>query len=222
MPSATRDLAFEDLADGGVAISDATHGQADLDGGTADGRLHPRHHARADPRSHRLEDKPLHSSFRLTRWSDGRLSIEDPATHRKLRTGSLRLDQREGLRAAPRSAGRKLGRREGTGAAMKAGRMQRGNGGRGTIDVPCTIDLEQSPDSLHAYVDLDRHRCRSRRRGLGPRCADQPIPFGQQAVYQRQATVRRAGPLQRAWAHVEGYLELTELFEVSFSDGRAS
>ena len=37
----------------------------------------------------------------------------------------------------------------------------------------------------------------------------------------RTATVRRAGPLQKFWAHVEGYLELTELYEVSFSDGRA-
>jgi hypothetical protein len=32
----------------------------------------------------------------------------------------------------------------------------------------------------------------------------------------------RAGPLDRLWARIEGYLELTELYEVSFSDGRAS
>ena len=86
--------------------------------------------------------------------------------------------------------------------------------------VPCTIDLEQSPDSLHAYVDLD---------GIvvGPgdevivHDAPTSIPFGERAVLERTATVRRAGPVQRLWAHIEGYLELTELYEVSFSDGRA-
>ncbi len=92
--------------------------------------------------------------------------------------------------------------------------------GRGTIDVPCTIDLEQTPDSLHAYVDLQGIE-------IGPgdevivHDAPSGIAFGQRAVIERRASVRRAGPLQRFWAHVEGYLELTELFEVSFSDGRA-
>ena len=92
--------------------------------------------------------------------------------------------------------------------------------GRETIDVPCTIDLEQSPDSLHAYVDLDGI-------DVGPgdevmvHDAPTSIAFGERGVFRRHATVRRAGPLQRFWAHVEGYLELTELYEVSFSEGRA-
>lgn len=93
--------------------------------------------------------------------------------------------------------------------------------GRETIEVPCTVDLEQSPDSLHAYVDLVGI-------AVGPgdevivHDAPTGIAFGEHAVYERRATVRRAGPLQRLWAHVEGYLELTELYEVSFSDGRAA
>ena len=95
-----------------------------------------------------------------------------------------------------------------------------GFAGRETIDVPCTIDLEQSPDSLHAYVDLDGI-------DVGPgdevivHGAPTAIAFGEKTVMARTATVRRAGPLQKFWAHVEGYLELTELYEVSFSDGRA-
>ena len=94
------------------------------------------------------------------------------------------------------------------------------SGSRLTVDVPCTIDMEQSPDSLHAYVDLDGVN-------VGPgdevivHDAPSMIAFGEKAVYLRHATVRRAGPLQRFWAHVEGYLELTELYEVSFSEGRA-
>ena len=92
--------------------------------------------------------------------------------------------------------------------------------GARTLEVPCTIDMEQTPDSLHAYVDLHGIT-------VGPGDAvsvhDAPaaIPFGRSAVYQRSATVRRAGPLRRFWAHVEGYLELTELYEVSFSEGKA-
>lgn len=99
---------------------------------------------------------------------------------------------------------------------MKAGWSTRGD----TIDVPCTIDLEQSPDSLHAYVDLDGI-------DIGPgdevliHEAPAAIAFGEKAVLLRRATVRRAGPFRRLWAHVEGYLELTELYEVSFSEGFA-
>jgi hypothetical protein len=99
---------------------------------------------------------------------------------------------------------------------MKSGWTQ----GRETIDVPCTIDLEQSSDSLHAYVDLVGVTI-----GAGDEVIvhDAPthIPFGSQARLERRATVRRAGPWQRLRAHIEGYLELTELYEVSFSDGRA-
>ena len=91
---------------------------------------------------------------------------------------------------------------------------------RRVVDVPCTIDMEQSPDSLHAYVDLQGI-------DIGPgdevivHDAPSHVAFGQHVVHQRRASVRRAGPLQRIWAHIEGYLELTELYEVSFSEGKA-
>ena len=77
------------------------------------------------------------------------------------------------------------------------------------------------PTALHAYVDLDGI-------DVGPgdevivHDAPTDIAFGEHAVLTRTATVRRAGPLQRAWAYIEGYLELTELYEVSFSDGKSA
>ena len=92
--------------------------------------------------------------------------------------------------------------------------------GRQTFDVPCTIDMEHSSDALHAYVDLQGV-------DVGPgdevvvHDAPTDIAFGAHAVFARHATVRRAGPLGRLMAHIEGYLELTELYEVSFSEGRA-
>ncbi len=99
---------------------------------------------------------------------------------------------------------------------MNAGRAVR----RDTVDVRCTIDLEQTPDSLHAYVDLQGI-------DVGPgdevliHDAPAGIAFGERVIIERRASVRRAGPLRRFWAHVEGYIELTELYEVSFSEGRA-
>ena len=45
-------------------------------------------------------------------------------------------------------------------------------------------------------------------------------PFGERRHYVCEATVVRATWLQRLMAHVEGYLELTELYEVGFSGGR--
>ena len=68
----TRDLAFRDLADGGVDITDANTGALITTVQPKTGGF---------VREHRLWDKPSGTSFRLTRWADGRLSIEDPATH---------------------------------------------------------------------------------------------------------------------------------------------
>lgn len=92
--------------------------------------------------------------------------------------------------------------------------------GANVVEVPCTLDLEQTGDSLHAYCELE---------GIDPGPGDEVlildapagIAFGEKTVVARRALVRRAGPLARFWARVEGYLELTELYEVSFSEGRA-
>jgi len=48
------------------------------------------------------------------------------------------------------------------------------------------------------------------------------IARGERLVVRRMATVKRGSALDRLRARIEGYLELTELYEVSFSDGRAS
>jgi hypothetical protein len=89
-----------------------------------------------------------------------------------------------------------------------------------TLDVSCVVDVEQTPDSLHAYVDLGDVE-------VGPgdevivHDAPTDVGFGEKLVCRRRATVVRAGPFGRLKAKLNGYLELTELYEVSFSDGRA-
>lgn len=94
-------------------------------------------------------------------------------------------------------------------------------GARQRIDVPCTVEIEQTPESLHAHVELE---------GVAPEPGDEVIvhgapsriPFGEKMTLHCSASLYRAGPLKRIRARYEGYLELTELFEVSFSPGRKS
>ena len=89
-------------------------------------------------------------------------------------------------------------------------------GGRRSFQVPCTVEIEHTADSLHAYVDLD---------GIDIEPGDEVIvhsapvdvPFGERIVVRRTATVVRATALERAWTKLLGYLELTELYEVGFS-----
>jgi hypothetical protein len=47
------------------------------------------------------------------------------------------------------------------------------------------------------------------------------VPFGTKRVLHCRATVTRAGALERMWIRALAYLGLTELYEVSFSEGRA-
>jgi len=90
------------------------------------------------------------------------------------------------------------------------------NVGRRSIEVPCTVEIEHTADSLHAHVDLD---------GIDIEPGDEVIvhsapvdvPFGQRIVVRRTATVVRANAVERAWTKLLAYLELTELYEVGFS-----
>lgn len=90
------------------------------------------------------------------------------------------------------------------------------------FDVGCTIEIEQTAESLHAHVSLDGDVEIHPGDEVTIHGAPVKIAFGECLNLRRTATVVRAGTLKRVLAHVAGYLELTELYEVSFSDGRAS
>lgn len=87
--------------------------------------------------------------------------------------------------------------------------------------MPCTVEIEQTAESLHAHVELQ---------GIAADPGDEVIvhgapshvPFGEKMTVHCRATLVRAGPWRRFKARYEGYMELTELFEVSFSPGRKS
>jgi len=90
-----------------------------------------------------------------------------------------------------------------------------------TLEVACIVDLEQTSESLHAHVELHGVEV-----GPGDQVivhdAPTQVGFGQRRVVQRRATMVRAGVLRATAARLAGYLALTELYEVTFSDGRVS
>jgi hypothetical protein len=90
------------------------------------------------------------------------------------------------------------------------------------FEVGCTIDIEQTGESLHAHVSLDGNVEIHPGDEVTIHGAPVRIGFGDRVSLRRTATVVRAGRLKRLLTHLAGYLELTELYEVSFTDGRAS
>lgn len=89
------------------------------------------------------------------------------------------------------------------------------------IELPCTVDLEQTTESLHAYVEIEGVAI-----GAGDTVIvhDAPthVAFGARLRCKRRVTIVRASLVGNLMARLRGYLELTELYEVSFSDGSAS
>jgi hypothetical protein len=90
------------------------------------------------------------------------------------------------------------------------------------FEVGCTIEIEQTSESLHAHVDLDDDVELRPGDEVTIHGAPVRIRFGESVNLRRTATVVRAGRLKRWTTRLAGYLELTELYEVSFSDGRAA
>ncbi|WP_242186270.1 hypothetical protein [Sphingomonas sp. CARO-RG-8B-R24-01] len=93
---------------------------------------------------------------------------------------------------------------------------------RTRFDMPCRIDIEHSDAFLRAHVELAGGIAINP--GDRVRVHGDPIEvaFGDSRVFERTATVERAGPIERLWTRLCGHFEMTELYEVSFSDRRLS
>ena len=90
--------------------------------------------------------------------------------------------------------------------------------GRKTFEVPCTVEIEQSPETLHAHVVLDGNI--DIRPGDEVRVHDAPteVAWGERLVVRRTATIIRASALEQMWTRLTGNFELTELYDVSFTE----
>lgn len=89
------------------------------------------------------------------------------------------------------------------------------------LEVPCTVEIERSAESFHAYAVPE---------GVVLRPGDRVIvhgtpghvAFGESMRFRTRATVLRAGPLARAWTQLVAILELTELYHVGFEPKEAA
>lgn len=90
------------------------------------------------------------------------------------------------------------------------------------FDTACRIEIEQSPEHFHAHVELAGDV--AIQPGDQVRVHGDPIMvgFGERRVFDRTATVQRAGLLRRLWTRIASNFELAELYEVSFTPGRLS
>lgn len=90
---------------------------------------------------------------------------------------------------------------------------------RRSIDVPCTIEIEHTWESLHAHVELD---------GVTVEPGDEvhvhggeiAVPFGERQTLRRMATVTKASAPERLWVKLTGDFEMIDLLEFSFSGER--
>jgi hypothetical protein len=87
--------------------------------------------------------------------------------------------------------------------------------GRQIVHIDADVDIEKTAESFHAYAVPD---------GIDIRPGDivtvhgvpTDIGFGEHLVMRCDATVARAGWLQRCWTAVASMFLLTELYEVGF------
>jgi len=89
------------------------------------------------------------------------------------------------------------------------------------FECACTVEIENTSESLHAHVELDGDFAIAP--GDQVRVIDAPErpPYGERIVARRRAVVTRAGAFGKLWTTLAGNLELTELYDVSFSEKRS-
>lgn len=93
--------------------------------------------------------------------------------------------------------------------------------GRHSFDIGCTVDVQNTFESLHAYVELDGNVAIQPGDEVIVHGRPVEVPYGERVVLQRTATVRRAGLLERTWIRMTGDFEFMELCEFSFSERAA-
>jgi hypothetical protein len=88
------------------------------------------------------------------------------------------------------------------------------------VDTACRIEIEQSPEHFHAHVELAGDIAINPGDQVQVHGAPIMVGFGERRVFDRQATVRRAGLFRQMWTRFASNFELAELYEVSFTPGR--
>ncbi|MEM0922566.1 MAG: hypothetical protein AAGF44_05865 [Pseudomonadota bacterium] len=86
------------------------------------------------------------------------------------------------------------------------------------FDVPCTVEVSHTFDSLHAHVILPDGVDMNPGDQVLVHGEDVAVPYGEVQTFHRTATVGRATLLERLWTRATGDMEYMELLEFSFSE----
>lgn len=87
------------------------------------------------------------------------------------------------------------------------------------VTVPCTITVNHTWEALEAHVELENDVTRQVGDRITVHGQAVTVRFGETITVKRMATLRRASLLERIWVRVLSWLEIKELYEVSFSPG---
>jgi hypothetical protein len=87
--------------------------------------------------------------------------------------------------------------------------------------VPCTVDIERSFDSFHAYAVPEDVLLRPGDQVIVHGAPSQ-VAFGEKVNFETSATIIRAGFFLRHWTQFRSILELTELYHVGFEPKEAA
>jgi len=90
------------------------------------------------------------------------------------------------------------------------------------FEAPCRIEVEHSDSALCAHVVLAGGVALNPGDRLRVHGDPIHVGFGEARVFERIATVERANIFERLWTKLAAHLDLTELYEVSFSPRRMS
>ena len=87
--------------------------------------------------------------------------------------------------------------------------------------VMCTVNVVNTFESLSAHVVLDGDIKIQPGDEVLVQGSEIRVPYGQTYSERRQATINRAGWLERQWTKLTGNFEYMELLEFSFSEEKA-
>jgi hypothetical protein len=89
-----------------------------------------------------------------------------------------------------------------------------------TEEVPCTVEIEKTAESFHAYAVPEGVTLRPGDRVI-VHGAPSDIAFGETMTFETRATVIRANWLTRTWTEMSALFEIADLYHVGFEPKEA-
>lgn len=89
-----------------------------------------------------------------------------------------------------------------------------------THDVDCTVEIINTFESLEAHVRFNDGTTVAPGDEVTVHGKPIEVPYGEKQAFERRATIKRAGAIERLWTRATGDFEFMELCEFSFSEER--